>query len=216
VLDRLDISESRKFRRIMLDALSSSTADLLPFIRPRLRSSKWYVVRNAVLLAGRVGGSGGDLVPIATHPHEQVRREIVRVLRNMRDEAAMDIVALYLTDSSPEIAAQAPSLLRGELLGPSAIARLETFAGDEQKGEDLRRRVVLALGRSPRDEAAAALFRILQPKGFVDLGSGAIRDLAASTLRHSPAPSARGYFEQGLRSPAWRVRKACERAAEQK
>ncbi|MGZ3474414.1 MAG: HEAT repeat domain-containing protein [Polyangiales bacterium] len=217
VLDRLDISESRAFRRILLDALaSSSSAELVSLLRPRLHSSKWYVTRNAVILLGRAGGTGADLVPIANHPREQVRREIVRVLRSMLDPAAMDIVALYLTDASPEIAAHAPSLLRGELLGPSAIARLETFACDEQRREDLRRRVVLALGRSPRDEAAAALLRILQPKGFVDLGSGAIRDLAASALRHSPAPGAQGYFEQGLRSSSFRVRKACERVAEQK
>jgi hypothetical protein len=76
--------------------------------------------------------------------------------------------------------------------------------------------VIHALGRSPRDEAAAALLRILQPKGLVDLGGSAIRDIAASMLRHSTAPSAPTYFEQGLRSPAWRVRKACERAMERR
>jgi len=216
VLDRLDVTESRAFRRIMLDALAGSSADLLPLIRPRLHSSKWYVVRNAVLLVPRARGTGAELLPIAQHPREQVRREIIQVLRNLRDEAAMEIVAMYLSDSNAEIAAYAPSLLRGELLGFGAIARLEAIAADDHRAEDLRRRVIFALGRCPRDEAAAALFRILQPKSLVDLGSGVVRDLAASALRHSPAATARNFFEDGLKSSAWRVRKACERALEQK
>lgn len=216
LLDRLDVTESRAFRRVILDALTACSADLLPLVRPRLHSSKWYVVRNAVLLIPRARGTGHELLPIARHPHEQVRREIVRVLRNMRDEAAMEIVVMYLTDPVAELASYAPSLLRGESLGVPAIARLEALASDDRNHEELRKRVVFALGRSPREQAATALFRILQPKSLVDLGSGAIRDLAAAALRHSPAPNARACFEEGLRSSAWRVRKACERALEQK
>jgi hypothetical protein len=216
LLDRLDVTESRKFRRILLDALAASPTKLLPLVRPRLHSSKWYVVRNAVLLIDKAHGCGVDLLPIAMHAQEQVRREILRAVRTMRDVAAMDIVAMYLTDPCAEIAANAPSLLRGELLGPTAIARLSAIAHDESHGEELRRRVVHALGRTPREEAATALFQLLQPKGFVDLGSGAIRDLAASALRHSPAPNAQRLFDEGLHASAWRVRKACERAVEQK
>lgn len=216
LLDRLDVTESRRLRRILLDALAASPTNLLPLVRPRLHSSKWYVVRNAVLLIDKAHGCGVDLLPIAMHAQEQVRREILRAVRTMRDVAAMDIVAMYLTDPCAEIAANAPSLLRGELLGPTAIARLSAIAHDEGHGEELRRRVVHALGRTPREEAATALFQLLQPKGFVDLGSGAIRDLAASALRHSPAPNAQRLFEEGLHSSAWRVRKACERAVEQK
>jgi hypothetical protein len=216
LLDRLDVTENRKFRRILLDALAASSTSLLPLVRPRLHSSKWYVVRNAVLLLDRAHGCGVDLLPIAMHAQEQVRREILRAVRSMRDVAAMDIVAMYLTDPCAEIAANAPPLLRGELLGPTAIARLTTIAHEESNAEELRRRVVHALGRSAREEAATALFQLLQPKGFVDLGSGAIRDLAASALRHSPAPNAQRLFDEGLHSSAWRVRKACERAVEQK
>jgi hypothetical protein len=40
-----------------------------------------------------------------------------------------------------------------------------------------------------------------------------VRDAAAFALRRSPAPSAAYWFNEGLRSSVWRVRKACERAA---
>jgi hypothetical protein len=214
VLDRLDVSESRKFRRILLDALTGIGPALLPLVRPRLRSTTWYVVRNAVLLVARSGGTAADLLPVAHHPNEKVRREIVRLLRSVpQDSTAMDIVAAYLSDPSPEIAQHAPMLLRGELMGPQAIERLEKLANDEQRPDDLRLRVIQTLGRSSRAEAAQALLRILQPKGLLDVGSGGLRDSAADALRHSPAPNAPACFEEGLRSSMRRVRKACERAA---
>jgi hypothetical protein len=216
MLNRLDSSESRAFRRIVLDVFAECSSVPLALIRARLASPKWYVVRNAVLLLLHAGGTAADLVPIANHPREQVRIEIVRVLRQVHESAAMDIIALYLVDPSAQISEHAPAMLRGELLSVQAIARLEAIASDEHQAEELRKRVVYALGRSPRDEAAAALLRILHPKSLVDLGGGAIRDIAASMLRHSPAPNAEGYFEQGLHSLAWRVRKACERARERR
>jgi hypothetical protein len=216
VLDRLDISESRNFRRIALDALEGAPMTILPLVRARLRSPKWYVVRNAVILIARTGGNAGDLLPIATHPREQVRSEIIRAIKGMQDPAAMTIVARFLTDSAPEIATAAPPMLRGELCGADAVSLLEAIAADDHRGEELRRRVIYALGRCPRDEAAQALLRILQPKGLVDLGGSTVRDSAALALRHSQAPAARDCFDQGLRSSVWRVRKACERAMDRK
>jgi hypothetical protein len=214
VLDRLDVSESRIFRRILLDALAGAGPAILPLARPRLRSREWFIVRNAVLIVARCGGTSIDLLAVASHPNEKVRREVVRLLRAVpQDAMTMDIVVAYLTDPSADVSQHAPQLLRGELVGPQAIDKLERLANDESRPEDLRRRVIHTLGRSPRQEAAQALLRILQPKGLLDVGSGALRDTAAEALRHSPAPNAPACFEEGLHSSMRRVRKACERAA---
>src|SRR6185312_15445156 len=56
VLGRLDVSESRKMRRMLLDALPAAGASLLPELVVRLRSSSWFVVRNGVGLLARCGG----------------------------------------------------------------------------------------------------------------------------------------------------------------
>jgi len=215
-LQRLEASDNRKMRRALLDAMPLAADELLPVVRTRLVSSNWFVVRNAVLLVARCGGTPRDLEVVASHPNEKVRLEVVRALRSMPvDEATMDIAAEHLLDESHEVAIGARALLRGDPLGPRALVALERIATDEEKPEDLRRRVVDALGQSTNDGAATILYEMLQPRSLIDIGgAAALRDHAAATLRRSRANAAAALFAQGLASTNRRVRKACERAAE--
>jgi HEAT repeat protein len=151
-------------------------------------------------------------MPFLRHPNEKVRSEIARSLRAMpADDVTMEIAASYLEDPSQEVRQQARFLLRGDMLTPRSIALLEHYAGDERKPEETRRYIVEVIGSSRLDDAAGALFRLLQPRGLIEMSS--VRDAAAVALRRCPAPSAAYWFNEGLRSSAWRVRKACERAA---
>jgi hypothetical protein len=212
VFEQLDRSESRKMRRILLDALQQGGPDLAPLARERLESPKWFVVRNAVILLARVGGTPADLVSAARHPNERVRHEVARALRLMpADVHTMEIVAHYLTDPVQDIRKFVVPMLRGDLANETTIETLALAANDEQLPEDVRLRVIDALGRSVENKAASALYDLIQPKGLIELGN--VREYAAVALRRSRAPSAKAYFETALRSPAWRVRKACEKAA---
>jgi hypothetical protein len=216
VFDCLERSDSRKMRRLLLEALPLAGSALLPTLKARLPGATWFVARNIVLLLPRMGGTPADVTPVARHTNEKVRLEVVRALRAMPpDSTSMDVLGHYLTDESTEIARGARATLQGELLGPASIADLGRIAEDEQRPEELRRFCIQTLGSCPVDAAAGVLFRVLQPKGLIELGSSsaAVRDLAASALHGSPAPAARRYFEEGLASTVRRVRKACERAA---
>jgi hypothetical protein len=214
-LDRLDASENRKMRRLLLDALGQVGPNMLPLLRARIRSTRWFVVRNAVLLLARCGGTAADLAGVARHPNERVRLEVVRALRSVpQDEASMNIAAQLLTDSSHEARTAALLLIRGEALRGPAIATLDALTNDEAQPEELRRRLVQALGHSPDAAAAEVLFRLLHPKGLLERGAtAAIREAAAIALRGSRAANAAALFQQGLQSSTGRVRKVCERAA---
>jgi hypothetical protein len=212
VFEQLELSESRKMRRLLIEALSAAGPALLPLIRQKLHSASWFVVRNALVLLPRLGGTPRDLLPVASHENEKVRLEVLRALRALpQDSASMDFVTAFLTDPSLEIRQHSGVMLRGDLLSADAIGRLERIALGEEYSDDLRRRVVDALGKCPLDAAATSLFTLLQPRGLLDLAP--LRDTVAVALRNSPAPLGPGYFAEGLKSPAWRVRKACERAA---
>jgi hypothetical protein len=212
VFDRLELSESRKMRRVLLEALSRGGPKLMPLVRARLESPQWFVVRNVVSIVPRLGGTAADLTLVSKHPNERVRIEVVRALRLLQpDETVMDIVVRYLTDSSQEVRQASRVMLRGDLLSLESIQSLATVANNENVPEELRRRVVDALGRSQRDAAAMALYTLIQPKGLLDAST--LRDVAAAALRRSPAKIAPQYFEEGLNSNVWRVRKAFERAA---
>jgi HEAT repeat protein len=199
-------------RRIFIEALSAVGPKLLPLVKQKLHATSWFIVRNALMILPKCGGTALDLQPVVGHSNEKVRLEALRALRLLPpDTRAMDYVAAFLTDPVPEIRQHSIVLLRGELLSADAVARLERLALAEDQPEEFRRRLVDALGRCPLDAAATALFTLLQPRGLLEVGS--LRDHVAVALRKSRAPLAAGYFAEGLKSPAWRVRKACERAA---
>lgn len=213
VLDRLELSESRKMRRILLDALAGAGTRIAPFVRAKLHAPSWFVVRNAVGLLTSCGGTAADFQSVARHPNEKVRAELLRALRAVPlDEGINAVLVELLVDPVLDHRARAVSLLKGELLVPRSIALVAAVVADGAQPEELRRRLVLALARSPHAEAAAALYEVLQPKGLLD--GGELRDVAAEALRTSVSPAARALFEQGLVSAAWRVRRACEKAVE--
>lgn len=213
VLERLEISESRKMRRVLLDALAAAGPRIAPHVRAKIHAPQWYVVRNVVTLLPACGAGASDYAAVARHPNEKVRSELLRALRTVTlDEGTNAVLVELALDGTLENRARALSMVRGELLHPRAIARLDEILRDEAQPEELKRRVVVVLGRSRYDEAAAALFAVMQPRGLLDLG--ALRDAAADALATSPAAGARRLFDEGLISSVWRVRRACEKAAE--
>ncbi len=214
VLDLLERATSRKMRRALIDVLASTGEDLLPSVQTRMQSSQWFVTRNMIILHTRLGGDPRELAPLAEHPHAQVRVEVVRALRaNPRDPAACAIVVGRLSDAAPEVAQAAIASLATMELPDSVVGALERLAADEARSDEARRAAVQVLGGCRSDLAPDALVRLLQPQGLLERASTtALREEAARSLRSCPAPTAQARFDEALRSPAWRVRKVCERA----
>jgi hypothetical protein len=216
LLALLDQAQNRKLRRMLVDALGEAKGAILPLIRQRLRSQEWYVVRNMITLLRRAGGTAADLATVAHHPMVQVRLEVARALRGMvHDTRAADVGASLLSDPADEVIAASLSALADLPLTPGAARALEATVQEERRSDEARKSALEALARSPLEEAAAALFRLVEPRGMLERPFlGALRERAAIGLARSPAPQARALFVEGLQSQNRRVRKAFERARE--
>ncbi len=215
----LETTDNRKMRLLLLTALPSAGAALVPLLRKHLKSAKPDVVRTFVQLGVKAGAAPRELMPIARHPDEKVRADVLRALRVMTpDEATLDIVIGYLNDPSRDVRPLARSMFEGEglvVVGAAAVPRLERIARDEKQDEALRRAALAVLGRGTIDAAAEALFRFMQPDGLLEGGAvTSMRDAAAAALRGSPSEAGKRRFAEGLASSVRRVRRACERAEE--
>lgn len=202
-------------RKLLLDELAGVGPRLLPVLRSRLTNTAPSGLVHVLALLPGLGGGPEDLMDVARHRDEKMRLEVVRVLKAMDpDEKAMDIVVRALADGSTDVRQAARPLLRGDVLGATAVGLLGRLVTDEAQPEETRRAAIEALGQSRQDAAAQLLFHLLQPHGLLESGAAAtLRDLAAAALRSCRAPSAARHFEAGMSSSVWRVRRACERAA---
>ncbi len=212
----MEETENRKLRLLLSNALPAVGPAVVPLVRPRLKSTKWEVVRSFVQLAARVGATPRDLMPIARHADERIRAEILRALRTMpADEVTLDIVIGYLNDPSLEVRPLARAMLDGTdlVVGSAAVPRLERIAKDEKQDDNLRHAALGALGQGTIDEAAEALFRFMQPGKLIESNAvTAMRDVAAAALYASPSEAGKRLFAEGLASSVRRVRRSCERA----
>jgi HEAT repeat protein len=216
LLDALERAQGKDTRQLLLRVLPAAGAAVLPMVRDRLRSPDWFVVRNMVALLRHLGGRSIDLFSVAQHESVSVRMEVVRTLRAMPiDEQAAGILIDYLADPEREIRGGAIAALAEAELPEHAIGRLEAMAVDERRPEEARRAAVRALGGSRSNAAAHALYRMLEPKALLEAqATSQLRDRIALALYTSKAPEASELFARALKSAAWRVRKACERAME--
>jgi hypothetical protein len=213
----LENAQNRKFRRSILEVLSGCGPAIAPLVRQRLAAAEWFVVRNMLVLAPRVALVVADVVPLLKHPQPKVRVEAARALRGMAAEPqACELLAALLDDPEPEVQAAAIAGLAEMPLSPNVALRLEQLVLDERRGDDTRLRAIDLLGRSSTNEAAQALYRLLEPRGLIERPFvSTLRERAAAALHRSKAPASAGLFANGQQSATWRVRKACEKALEE-
>jgi HEAT repeat protein len=217
LFNALENAQNRKFRRAILEALNACGPAVAHLVKQRMAAPEWYVVRNMLVLAPRVGLIVADVAPMLKHPHAKVRVEAARALRGMAlDPRASELLASLLDDPEAEVQAAAVAGLAEAPLTPGAIVRMEQVVLDEKHSDDLRLRAIEALGRSPTNEAAHALYRLLEPRGVIERPfTSTVRERAALALSRSQAPGAGGLFASAQQSATWRVRKACEKALEE-
>lgn len=94
---------SKKARLTICDYLARHGADHISIIANGIRDKRWYVVRNTVMILGKIGGEQviNFFAATAGHSDHRVRTETFRALENMKSDRAVDLLTGFLTDGDP-------------------------------------------------------------------------------------------------------------------
>ncbi|MGD2067381.1 MAG: HEAT repeat domain-containing protein [Gemmatimonadota bacterium] len=145
--DALTGTEDRSARRAYIDALAAMGDGASDVVSGMIEDDRWYVVRNAVLILGEIGGRAtmAHLTTALGHEDGRVRREAVLALARIGGVTARSLVPKHLEDPDPQVRAAA-ALAAGELKMERGHRLLEARLDDE-KVESVQVALIRALGR---------------------------------------------------------------------
>jgi HEAT repeat protein len=119
---------SKKSRFMICDFLACHGREHLGIIANGIRDKRWYVVRNTVMILGRIGGEQviQYLTATAGHSDQRVRAETFKALGNIQSDKTIEQLARYLNDSDPQLRNQALTTL-GRIGGRAAFEAVHSI-----------------------------------------------------------------------------------------
>lgn len=91
---------TKRARLLVCEFLVSHCRSRLPIIGNCVTDKRWYVVRNAAMILGQIGGD--QVLPYlssaSTHPDNRVRRETLKALVEIGTEKAVAVLIRFLDD----------------------------------------------------------------------------------------------------------------------
>jgi hypothetical protein len=115
LLEALAAEEDRARRLRLIELAASLGPAIVPETRRLLADSRWYVVRNMVLLLRRVHDKSAmsEILRCADHPDLRVRLEAIRALFAFDTKVPSDLLARTINHPDPRLA-EAAVLLSGQ------------------------------------------------------------------------------------------------------
>ena len=115
LLEALAAEQDRGRRLRLIELAASLGAAIVPETRRLLADSRWYVVRNMVLLLRRVQDRSAmnEILRCADHPDLRVRLEAIRALFAFDSKVPRDLLARTINHPDPRLA-EAAVLLSGQ------------------------------------------------------------------------------------------------------
>ncbi|MFQ5896893.1 MAG: HEAT repeat domain-containing protein [Candidatus Methylomirabilia bacterium] len=164
LLERLKEEQRSAQRRILVEALIHQEQTAVPFLLDALEDRRWYVVRNAAFIVGKIGVEEAinPLARLLKHEDNRVRWEVVKALGQIGGPQASQPLLDALQDTDG-MACQYAIAALGELKEAKAAAGLTRIAS-RHKDWDLRKAAILALGQVGGVDAVSLLVAILRRK----------------------------------------------------
>jgi len=212
LLGALAETDNRRLRHLLLDLLAKLGPAVVRDATVLLSDSRWYVVRNMLLLLRQVGdpGSVPAVRKCADHPDLRVRLEAIRNLFAFDRDVPRELLRRALTHRDPR-QAEAAMELAGEHAIAEAVEPIVAY---------LRAWDPFGWRRAVRLKAIRALAAIGDPAALAELGRFRVRYQLLPpaieerrelyrTLPSYPEEARKIWIKSGLRSRDAAIRRLC-------
>lgn len=115
----LGLVEKMKMRKILIETTTEIAREQPQILLPCLSDSRWYLVRNVVLILSQLKNSAllDQVVTLITHRDPRVRKEVLKYLIAVPEPRAKPFILKFLRDESSALRIMALQLLgRAKLL----------------------------------------------------------------------------------------------------
>jgi HEAT repeat protein len=199
-------------RRRLLELVVSFGPAIAGPARERLTDSRWYVVRNMIVILQRVGDHAAmpEIRMCANHPDLRVRLEAIKWMLAYDTGMPRELLNKAINDPDPKVAEAAVSLAGSygikEALEPlvAIVAGLDLL----RKRESIRLKALKALGELGDPAALVHLERFFT-REWLPLVSKAERRAAYRSLQSYPVEARAGLVARGMESRDAEIRRIC-------
>ncbi|TYO98095.1 HEAT repeat protein [Geothermobacter ehrlichii] len=173
MLDRLAVEKRRALRRFLIDRLLEMGDAIREPVLARLRDSRWFVVRNMLVILQRLADPVAlyAIRALRRHPHPKVRLEVFKALRQFDDAEADLILADELAGDDPGRRRWAMEQVRRPLAEPLRDALIALMEKPDYSREmlELKHRAVTELAALGDPAALPVLEKVLNDKSLLHL-----------------------------------------------
>jgi hypothetical protein len=105
ITDMLGKLVAKNARLMVCDYLARHSRERITVIGNGIQDKRWYIVRNSVMILGRIGGEHilTYLEQTVDHPDSRVRAETIRALAGIKSDAAVYLLCRFLEDGDSEL-----------------------------------------------------------------------------------------------------------------
>ena len=208
---------NRSRRRRLFDFITSLGPVIVPEVQELLNDSRWYVLRNMIILLRSVNDRTTlpEMRQLAQHNDLRVRMEAIKSLFALDSDVPMDLLENVIRDRDPKVAEAAVALIGSNGMKEGVQPLLRVLDGTDffRRRQSLRVKSIRALGELGEPTALPALERFFGDPFFL-WPSKAERHAAWESLSGYPKESRAALIERGLRSSDGTVRGICIRLSQ--
>ncbi len=203
LVEALIEEEDKYTRRVLIDIISE--LGITPEIaRANLKSDKWYVVRNMLVIIRNTGGREfiDDVIKCTEHPHLKVKMEAIRTLSQLGYERTDEILLKFIESPDINLKIQALSIVPALRL-TSLIPYLNNYLKEMKlKSENIP--LIISLIRTLGDigdkSSIPIIKRFLRGSIFYPARTKLLKREVYNSLDGYPYDEIKDLIEKGLKS----------------